>query len=75
MFLILQNQQSSQNKELARKRVELKGEIELLLYDKNNSKIKVYAGYEALHKARQEANKVNSKIVSHKKDWEKYFIN
>jgi len=30
----------------------LKGEIELLLYDKNNGKIKVYAGYEALHKAR-----------------------
>ncbi|KAL4444837.1 hypothetical protein ABPG74_016045 [Tetrahymena malaccensis] len=73
ILINIQNQQSNQKKELARKRVELKGEIELLLYDKNNSKIKVYASYEALHKARQDANKVNSKILSHKKDWEKRF--
>jgi hypothetical protein len=38
-------------KENQRKKVELKGEIELILYDKNNSKIKLSAAYEALEKA------------------------
>lgn len=66
-----QKQHSSQQKELARKRVELKGEIELLLYDKNNSKIKVNAGFEALNKAKRDAERVNAKIFSHKKEWEK----